>query len=262
MKSQPKPVNAVARATRILEFLAQGGANGSSLATIARSLDLNKTTVYNTLATLRTVGWVEQDGETGNYRLGDGVAPLARHHAYWDSVSETLHPVLDTVSAQYNELAHLGRLTGRQITYLDKVEPDRPIRVVSKIGAHAPAVRTALGRALIASSERARENVEWYVELAEGLGLSDQELVDLRSSVDSNIQNYLARGWTSEVGENEEGISCVAVPLRIDDGRAIAISVTAPSERLSRSRMEEIATGIGQAVQNLPSSSGVTLARG
>src|SRR5690625_6100339 len=56
-------------------------------------------------------------------------------------------PALAAISLRTRELVHLGRLEGTEVVYLDKVEPERTLRVWSRVGSRAPAARTSLGRA-------------------------------------------------------------------------------------------------------------------
>lgn len=254
-----KLLASVGKAVRIVDFLARSDADGVPLTLIARSLDINKTTAYNTLATLREYTWVEQDEETGYYRLGEGIGPIASYHTHTQRIVDELHPVLVGISRRFNELVHLGRLTGTSIIYLDKVEPDRAIRVVSRIGREAVAARTSLGRALIASSPEGERSVDYFLS-DPSLKLAREETIDsLRASLESNIELFPTRGWTQKLEENEAGICCVAVPISLPGGGTMAISVSTPTERMPEERRVEFARGIAEEVRMHADSIGVSL---
>jgi IclR family acetate operon transcriptional repressor len=55
------PVESVDRPLLVLQALARAGAHGMSLAELATSLGLNKTTVHRALAALRFRGFVSQE---------------------------------------------------------------------------------------------------------------------------------------------------------------------------------------------------------
>lgn len=68
-------VQSVDRAVSILQVLARDGA--AQVTKIAVELGVHKSTVSRLLSTLESRGLVEQDGERGEYRLGDGLLRLA-----------------------------------------------------------------------------------------------------------------------------------------------------------------------------------------
>src|SRR5690606_11699846 len=162
------PVEAVDRALLVLEALADAGPAGLGLAELAARLDVHKTTVHRALAALRFRDFVAQDPTTGLYVLGGAAAGLGESFFGEENLPALLHPALVALCAQTAELVHLGVLSGAQVVYVDKVEPERAVRVWSAVGRRMPAVTTALGRALLASRGASREVVERYTELAGG----------------------------------------------------------------------------------------------
>ena len=62
----PKPprIQALARASAIIDVIAAGDAEGTGLGEICRVTLLNKTTAFNLLASLVTLGFVEQDKQS------------------------------------------------------------------------------------------------------------------------------------------------------------------------------------------------------
>lgn len=255
----PKPLASVGRALQIVEFLARSNPEGVPLTVIAQSLDIKKATAHNALATLREHTWVEQDETTGHYRLGDGIRPIANYRTTTQQVVDQIHPALVAISHRFNELVHLGRLTGTRIVYLDKVEPDRPIRVVSRIGREAVAARTGLGRALIGSlPEQERDIARFLADPS-----LDQAVPEVRAALEQaltrNIALLEARGWTEEVEENEAGIACVAVPLTLPHGKRMAVSISTPVERMPPSQREVFAHGIAEEITRLPPEQGISV---
>ncbi|MFD1101559.1 IclR family transcriptional regulator [Schaalia naturae] len=235
------PVASVDRALVTVERLAQSASTGMSLKELAVDLHMNKATLHHTLAALRFRGWVEQNPD-GNYLLGPGTRPILRWWTSDERVSTVLHPVLERISAETNELVHLGRLSHHSILYLDKVEPELALRVWSRIGSRAPAVRTALGRALLGARQVGRDDVGlWLDEMGTPPeGFNERTLGELEA--------VRTRGYASEVEENESGIACVAVPLQVGGHPLVAISVSAPVERMGPDRMERLAECITRRV--------------
>lgn len=251
--STPKPLASVSRALSLVEYLATRDPDGTALGTIASDLGLNKATVYNTLATLRDRDWVEQDPETGFYRLGDGIAPIAAYRTSTRRAVDELRPYLENIGRRFNELVHLGQLVETDIVYLDKVEPDRPIRVVSAVGSHATAVTTSLGRALIGSFPDRDNRLPWYFETPDITSHTKADQRTLHDAVLANFTRLDHDGWTEEIEENEVGIACVGVPL-LGPRKNFAISISAPAERMTPDYRAELAAGIREELDHLPSN--------
>lgn len=252
-KRENKKLSTVDRALSVIEYLAECGPAGAPLGEIAAAVESNKATTHHTLGTLKTRTWVEQDSQTGNYFLGDGVAPLVRYTTRTEMLKETLHPALVAISLRLNELVHAGVLAGDHVRYIDKVEPDRAIRVVSFVGREVPAPITALGRALLGGAGLSEDQINWYLERVPESGPA------LRESFVENLERVRTEGWSYEQEENEAGIACVGVPLYLPDGRTAAVSVSAPAERLPFERAREVAQGMAEELSALPASSGITV---
>lgn len=225
------PVESVDRALLVLQSLARAGSRGSSLSELATSLGLHKTTVHRALAALRFREFVAQDPSSGDYVLGPSATRLAEDFFSDDNLPVLLHAALVALCATTGELVHLGVLVGAQVVYLDKVEPERSVRVWSAIGHRSPALTTALGRALLAFRGADRTMLRGYVP-ASGPGAD----VDVER-LGEMMTEARAAGYATEDEENEAGISCVAVPLLRSGSAIAAVSVTAPAERMTTQRI-------------------------
>lgn len=239
------PVEAVDRALLVLQALAPAGPRGIGLAELAGTLGLNKATLHRVLAALRYRGFVAQDPTTGAYLLGASATRLADDFLGEENLPVLLHPALVALCAAADELVHLGVLSGSHVVYLDKVEPERSVRVWSAIGRRSPAVTTALGRALLAYRGTDRTMLAGYVRAAQAERPVDGERVW------SVLERARATGYATEEQENEVGISCVAVPLLRSGSAIAAVSVTAPAERMTADRVTALHEEIGRVLPPL-----------
>ncbi|HEY0186820.1 MAG TPA: IclR family transcriptional regulator [Cellulomonas sp.] len=244
------PVESIDRALRTLEVVAAAGPRGVMLAELAAALDVHKTTVHRSLAALRFREYVVQDPGTGRYALGAAAMHLADLYFAEDDLPARLRAALVALSAATGELVHLGVLSGTQVVYLDKVEPERSVRVWSAVGRRRSAVSTALGRALLAASGITGTALREYLDAlpaVEGLdrGARDEHVAD-------ELSRARRRGYAVEVQENEPGIACVAVPILREGGRPVAaVSITAPVERMDADRMSELHAAIRRVLPPL-----------
>ncbi|MGV8976792.1 MAG: IclR family transcriptional regulator [Cellulomonas sp.] len=228
---ETSPVESVDRALLALQQLARAGARGLSLGELASSLELNKTTAHRALAALRFRGFVAQDPVSGSYLLGPSSTQLADDFFSDENLPVLLHPALVALCGAAGELVHLGVLSGTQVVYLDKVEPERSVRVWSAVGRRRPAVTTALGRALLAFRGTDAAMLAGYVRAA-----GEQVAVDA-GHVWAVLEVARTSGFATEVQENEVGISCLAAPLLRSGSAIAAVSITAPVERMTPDRV-------------------------
>ncbi len=237
MTTGTSPIEAVDRALVILGALARAGARGASLAELSGELGLNKSTVHRSLAALRYREFVTQDAD-GSYLLGPAAIGLHERYFEDEQLPLLLHPALVSLSVEVDELVHLGVLNGAHVLYLDKVEPQRSVRVWSAIGRRRPAASTALGRALLAARGTTRDVLGPYVQAAQADdGLPAPVTADRLWGA---LEDARERGYAVEREENETGISCLAVPLVRGKVPVAALSITAPAERMTEERMNRL----------------------
>lgn len=68
------------------------------------------------------------------------------------------------------------------------------------------------------------------------------------------------QGWAASHAERDEGVSAVAVPVRTSNGKCIAaLSISGPTSRFSRERINEFAAALKQTAAVLESRSGSPL---
>ncbi|WP_264069298.1 IclR family transcriptional regulator [Mycolicibacterium komossense] len=224
------PVGSVDKALALIELLAAAGPDGLALRDVVEASGLNKASAHRTLQALQHRGFAEQDAKQ-RYRLGSRPALLVDQFMREENLPTLFRPALLAICEEAQELVHLGILDGRNVLYLDKVEPDRTIRVWSRVGRQVSVLTTALGRAMIAAD-----------------GGTDTLLSAHTANADPVVAERFSRavtearvhGYAIEREENEVGICCVGVALRRPTGRPIAVSVTGPSSRMGGDRLNEL----------------------
>ena len=235
----PSPVGSVDKALILLEILAGAGPEGMTLRDIAEAGGMNKASVHRLLRALMHRGFAEQSALDQRYRLGN--APLELAHAFGagENLPTLFAPALAAISQRTQELVHLGRMDGTRVLYLDKVEPERTLRVWSRVGSRAPAARTAMGRAMLAADGVRGPALEAYAQATTPQTGEAGSIVDL-AHLREVVETAAERGWSAEIEENEAGIACVGVALVRPGGRSLAVSVTGPIERMDAARREEV----------------------
>lgn len=242
LSATPSPVGSVDKALALLGILAAAGPDGATLRDITEASGLNKASVHRLLRALMHRDFAEQEPVSQRYRLGSAPLELAHGFGRRENLPALFAPALASVSQRTQELVHLGQIDGTSVLYLDKIEPERTVRVWSRIGRRAPAARTAMGRAMLAAEGIRGPALEAYARATEP--------ADASSGVPGNavtaghleevVAETSARGWSMEVEENEPGIACVGIALTNAGGHPVAVSVTGPIERMGQQRRAEI----------------------
>lgn len=231
-------IEAVDRALVLLTALADAGPDGASLAELAEATGVNKSTAYRALSTLRSRAFATQAPTSGRYGLGPAAMALGEVHWAPSKLAASLHPALMAVCREVDELVHLGVVAEDYVVYIDKVEPERAIRVWSAVGQRVPAATTALGRALLAARGVPDEQLAAYLHVVPTeRGLT---LAQLRATVREARQ----RGYSQENEENEPGVACIGMAV-LREGRAVAaLSITSLAERMTPGRRDELAAAV------------------
>jgi DNA-binding IclR family transcriptional regulator len=236
--AEPPRIEAVDRAVRLLVALADAGAGGAGLSDLADKVGVNKSTAYRALTTLRAHSFAMQSDGTGRYRLGS--AAIALGDVFWgaDNLRVAVHPALIALSREVGELVHLGVLVDDQVLYVDKVEPERAIRVWSSVGQRVPAATTSLGRALLAAGDVPDDQLRAYLRaVPPDREVSWEHLRDV-------VQEARSRGYATEVEENEPGVACLGMAILRGNRTVGALSITSLADRTTPDRQVVLAEAI------------------
>jgi DNA-binding IclR family transcriptional regulator len=252
--AEPPHTEAVDRTVKLLVALAKAGPDGAGLTDLAAAAGVNKSTAYRVLATLRAHTFATQTPSTGRYRLGQSAIALG--DVFWgpQNLSVVVHPALMALSREVGELVHLGVMADDQVLYIDKVEPERAIRVWSSVGQRAPAATTSMGRALLAAGGIPDDQLRAYLAaVPPDRELSWEHLRDV-------VHQARSRGYASEIEENEPGVACIGMAI-LREGRTVgALSITSLADRMTPDRQGTLAETIRSVVGPLLPE-GLTLQR-
>jgi len=207
---------------KLLEELAQS-AEGKTAAELADLIEVHKTNIYRYLNTLVNSGYSQSDGN-GRYHLGSKVLELGSQMLRRMPLREVAHPFLLTLSAQTQKTVHLCVLDGPDVVYIDKIESQRSLPILSRIGSRAPAYCTGVGKALLSSF-----STDQVVTLLQESSLTRRTSATITDPMQmfEELKTSAERGYAIDNGEHEEGIKCFAVPITEYGGDVVgAISVT------------------------------------
>jgi len=236
-----RQVAAVQRAIAILDELADAR---SELGTneIARRTGINVSTISRILATLTSGGLVEHVAVTGRYRLGVGVIRLASAVGDRLDIRSLARPHLAELASRTQETATLSVPGGHEPITLDYVQSPLSVRSVAEVGRASAAHATAVGKVYLAHGGIVPDG-----PLA---AFTERTIVD-HDVLQTEVARVRERGWGQALGEREEDLNAVAVPVLDPAGQLVAIlGVQGPAVRFSprvmRTAVELLMEGAGQ----------------
>jgi DNA-binding IclR family transcriptional regulator len=127
---------------------------GLSLAKISDRLRLPKTSVFSLLRALEGGGYLRN--HDGRYTLGDQALKLGASLGQARSFPKCARPVLEWLARETEETILLGVLSeeGHEISYVDVIESEKPLRFAVRVGNRRPLYCTAAGKAMLAFSPK------------------------------------------------------------------------------------------------------------
>lgn len=230
----------------VLTLLARRG-EPLPAATIARELDLPRSSVYHLLTVLTSRGFVRHLPEERRYGLGVAVYELGSAYQRQTPLQRVARRTIDQLVDATGHNAHLAVLHGRDVLYvIEQRAPGSP-HLVSDVGVRLPASLTATGLAILAELPPAQVRAlypgrEAYV-VRDGRGPTS--LVMLRRA----LQETRARGHALEDGLVTPGLSSVAVAVRDhNDYPVAAVAVTYPA---TVAEIDPLVAAIRQAAEEV-----------
>ncbi len=228
-KSARYNIRVVDRAVSVLNALADG--KPRTLTELSKELDINSSTTFRLLATLRSHNLVQSEDSTGNYRLGLACLELSRAYHTGNELRQAALLEMKVLRDDTMETVHLGVLDDMEIVYLEKLEGLHAIGLMSsRVGRRAPAYCTGLGKALLAHSDPnfIQDNIE-KVNLQK---YTDKTIIS-QAELLNHLEHVSRRGFALDMGEHEKEVRCVAAPIFNQYGKIVAaISVSGPSGRI------------------------------
>ena len=227
-------VQSVDRALAILGIVSQH--NQIGITDICKALDLNKTTVYRLLSTLMNNGYIEQVKGSNKYRCTFKLFEMGNKRIQDLDLLEEAKPALEKLADLTKETVHLVVEEGTEIVYIHKVESTNTIRMHTWVGKKNPMYRTAVGKAILAFSDKEKAIDIW----------NKSEIVQNTPYTITNINDFLEQlvlvrknGYAIDNEETEIGIRCVAAPI-LDFSKNVigALSISIPTIRFPENEIE------------------------
>ena len=227
-------LSSVANSIRLLGSFS-GEEDELGITTLATRLRLAKSTVHRLATTLTSSRFLEQNSETGKYRLGLALFELGALVRRRMDVANEARPKLRELLEKTGETVQLGIVDHFSVLYVYEMESRRAIRMAAAVGARAPLHCTAVGKVLLASQPQD------YVKQVLDLGLTSYtpKTITRRERVLAMLAEVSTRDYATDDEESEIGLRAIASPVRNHTGAVIAaVGMAAPVQRMNKKAMQ------------------------
>ena len=199
-------------------------------ATIARTLSLPRSTVYQLLATLTEHGFVIPIPELKKYGLGVAAFELSSGFNRQQPLTRVGAPVLARLVDETGLSGHLTVLLGRDVVYLAEERAPHGPYLVTDVGVRLPAHLTASGLAMLADLPAAQVRA-LYPDRGSFTTRTGTGIATYRD-LSSELRAIRERGYALEDSSVTEGLRSVAVAVPDHVGwPAASVAVTVPADR-------------------------------
>lgn len=209
--------------------------DGTTLAKLSEHLRLPKTSVFTLLRALEGGRYVTSNG--GRYTLGDQALRLGANLGQARSFPKNVRPVLEWLAAETGETILLGALSeeGDEISYVDVIESDKPLRFAVRIGNRRPLYCTAAGKAMLAFLPKSFQTDY----LARTRFVKFTYDTSSKEDLKALLPDVRQRGVVADANGIIDGATGIASPCFDEQGRAVcAVTIAGPMSRMIPARQQ------------------------
>jgi DNA-binding IclR family transcriptional regulator len=243
------PIQVIERMMKLLDVLSYYH-DPVSLKQLALETGLHPSTAHRILGAMSVSGFVER-ADPGTYRLGIRLLELGNLVKSRINIRDSALPLMQQLHQQIGESVNLGVRQGDEIVYVERTSSGRSsVRVVHLVGARAPLHVTAVGKLYLVE-----DGIEKVRDYAKRTGLPRYTATSITTLplLEKELDRVRRHGVAFDNEEIEQGLRCIAAPVRDDTGDLVAgLSVSAPAERhnpdwaaIVRAAADQISAAIG-----------------
>ena len=250
--NSPDSVSSVLKVFGILQALSEQKDIG--VTELSQRIMMSKSTVYRFLQTMKTLGYVNQEGETDKYTLSLKLFELGGRALEHQDLIQIADVQMHRLGKLTKETLHLGALDENSVVYLHKIDSEYNLRMYSRIGRRCPLYSTALGKVMMA----------WLPEEEVRSMLAGVTFERFTEHTLANVDALLAelaqvreQGYAEDNEENENGLRCFGVPIYNRMGRIITgLSLSLPIVRFEERKRAELVSLLHEAAARISAELG------
>lgn len=231
-------INSVDRSLDVLEYLFR--ADGDvSISQISKDLEIYKSTVFRTLATLENRGYVVQDPRTEMYSIGPKLFAYSTKKKS-NVLATSIHPYLKELNEKYLELVSISVLSRNSnglysIDNIDSIQSKHNLTVKFAGASQSECYCASMGKCLLAFNDTVDLSVYKDAELIP----FTENTITTYDGLLKEIDKVRKQGYAFDNEEREIGLFCLGVPIMSGDKAIAAMSLSGPVSRMNDGHLEE-----------------------
>lgn len=231
-------VRSVVRALDLLLVLSSRS-GAVSLADLAEATQLNPSTAFRLLQSMRARSFVRQSDGASGYELDSSVVDLGSAFLRSTSVWDYARDLADGLAEDVGETASVGVLDQGQVLYIAIARGQRELGIQSQAGTRQPAYCTALGKVLLA-------DLQWREACAildsEPMLMLTPSTITQKTEMQKELDSIRKLGYAVDNEERNTHVICIAAPIADHTGRCVAaVSVSGPAFRIREHGVDNVA---------------------
>lgn len=242
MQKDSANIKSLDTAIDIIEFLYKNG-KSMSINEISKGLGLYKSTVHRMLNTMKRRGYIHQNEDDLKYSIGSRFYSIGLLLTDKLAIFDMLQPYAWKLSEKYKECIHisvpdfLAEDSPKQISVLKANAGSNVLSATPLLGIPSYAHCSASGKCLMAYAGDDYLNRYKDCELKR---FTEATITDWKK-MGQELSLIRRNGYAVDLGELEEGLMCIAVPMLNFKGEIIAaVSMIGSCPRLEKFRIEDI----------------------
>jgi IclR family transcriptional regulator, acetate operon repressor len=214
----------------MLETVVEDGGQANVTA-LARTIGMPIATAHRQIATLVAEGYLKPCGG-GRHIAGPKLLSLIHRLDEKQIIANVAAPVLQRLAAKLCSVVQLGTLENDMVTYRIKTGEGAGA-LFTRIGMQLEAYCSGIGKVLLAHLPSDQRSA--YIASGPFVALTTKTITDPQQLA-AELEAVADQGFAIDRGEIAEDLRCMAVPIRLPDGRVVAglsISQSGPPFRHS-----------------------------
>ena len=212
------------------------------IADLSRAVNLHKATARRLIKTLEGEAFLAFDSESGEYRLGSALMPVAYLVKSHDQLIRVAQPYLEQLAARTEETVGLSVWTDQgivSVTHVPTIHFFKPALLLGNISA---LYGTSHSKLYLAFGPEERLSKLTFGERGQDLTLAEA------AKVREELEQIRESGIAYDIEERSKGVCAVGAALRDGTGEAFAsIAVIVPTERFGPAEKEAITELVREA---------------
>ncbi len=231
--------------------------NSLTLEEIEEKLNIYSYQIEKIIDILVKRGYIQYNRKKKTFSLGIKNFEVGHSYITHIEIRKQAKPYLQKLGEFVGENVYLAVRSGWEIVYIDAYEVDKPVIVKSRVGKLLPMYASASGKVHLAFMEK--DELEEFFKDVELKPFTPKTITD-PEQLKKHLEEIRKKGYAIDDEEWEKEVRCLSVPVRDYTCKvAAAITLSAPSYRLSFEKIESIKDKFMESAAELSEKLGYTV---